>query len=114
MEKRLPKPEDLTKVTFLSNITINPNERMFAFELTRMNLKENRYEKSIYLSNFAGKLQRITSGISDSSPNWSPNGKYLAFISRRDEKAKTSQLYIIGEFGEAKKVYEIKGEQYES
>jgi Tol biopolymer transport system component len=57
---------------------------------------------------------RLTSGPeSESSPRWSPDGRYLAFLASRgteDEKKKGSQIWLLDRLGgEAQKLTEIDG-----
>jgi dipeptidyl aminopeptidase/acylaminoacyl peptidase len=56
----------------------------------------------------AGKPRQLTSGdTSDTTPRWSPDGRYIAFVSKRGEDTE-SQIYVIPvDGGEARRVTNI-------
>src|SRR6202034_3160696 len=53
---------------------------------------------------------RLTYGTeSESSPRWSPDGKYLSFVSSRPGKTKGSQIWLLDRRGgEARQLTHIK------
>ena len=59
------------------------------------------------------QLQLTSSPDGESSPRWSPDGKYLAFVASRgteEEKKKGGQIWLLNRAGgEAQKVSDIKG-----
>ena len=54
---------------------------------------------------------RLTSGKdSESTPRWSPDGRFLAFLSSRRDENETSQLWLLPRGGgEAEKITELPG-----
>ena len=58
-------------------------------------------------------MQLTSSEDNESSPRWSPDGKYLAFVASRgseDDKKKGAQIWLLNRAGgEAQKVSDIKG-----
>ena len=80
---------------------------IIAFTYTIVNYEENRYDSSIHVKRPGEKEKRLTSGNSDSTPRWSPDGKSLLFLSGREpvEGIKGKQLWLISpDGGEAKRI----------
>lgn len=80
---------------------ISPDGKHIAFTITRTDWKENRYDTEIWLSKEGETPFQLTNHRdgSSSSPQWTPDSKWITFRSNRGEK---SQLYTISiEGGEA-------------
>ncbi|MHC4697352.1 MAG: S9 family peptidase, partial [Planctomycetota bacterium] len=79
--------EDLFRLRIVSRAAISPDGTKVAVAVKRCDLKKNKNFMSLFLvSTGGGRLRRITTGDhSDTMPKWSPDGKFLAFISDRDK-----------------------------
>ncbi len=75
-----------------------------AFVAGQMNKKENDYLSKIYV--YDGKIREFTSGKKDSSPRFSPDGNFIAFLSSNEKKTDIKIISLKG--GEAKKIGEVK------
>jgi dipeptidyl aminopeptidase/acylaminoacyl peptidase len=86
-------PEDLFKLTFLSNAVISPDGGHVLVEASRMNGPKNAYDRSIELVEVAtGKVvQNVTKHTGDGDYAWMPDGGSFVFV-RTVKKAKP-QLY---------------------
>lgn len=103
-EKRPMKPEDLYKLSYVSDPRISPDGELVAYTVHRPNLEKNNTNTDIWILPLkGGKPYQLTrSPEADHSPRWSPDGSSLAFISERDE---TANIYLISiEGGEARKL----------
>ena len=68
-----------------------------------VNEKKEGYNTSIFAVSTAGNEapHRLTSGERDSSPRWSPDGKYLVFtrVTEKDGKPEPAQLFMLSMAG---------------
>ncbi|MBN2334170.1 S9 family peptidase [Candidatus Bathyarchaeota archaeon] len=104
MTKRGVKIEDLRDFVFVSDPQVSPDGRRVAFVYTAIDYGEDDYVKHVWmLDTGTGKTVQFTHGVGkDSSPQWSPDGSKLLFLSSGREPEKKSQLYVINsEGGEA-------------
>ncbi|NHM31313.1 alpha/beta hydrolase family protein [Neobacillus terrae] len=87
MSKRLLEAEDLARLQFVGDPQVSPQKDRVAYVLTKMDFEKDGYSSSIYISEFDGSQVRFTNHddekrlIKDFSPNWSPDGKFITFIS---------------------------------
>ncbi len=87
MRKRPLKIDDLERIVMVSDPKISSNERYTTFTISKASIKDNRYYSSIWiLDNKNLEYEQLTSGPSDHSHEWSPDGRRIAFISRRTFK----------------------------
>lgn len=86
-------PEDLFKLTLLSNAVISPDGGHVLVVASRMNGPKDTYDRSIELVDVAtGKVtENVTKHLGDGDYAWMPDGRSFVFV-RKIEKAKP-QLY---------------------
>ncbi len=94
-----PKPmtvDDLWAVRRVGAPVLSPDRRFVAYTVTSYDMEEDRGNADIWISPVAGgpPRQLTTNRASDTSPAWSPDGKRIVFVSRREGDG-AKQLYVI-------------------
>jgi len=81
--------EDLYAMQFLSRPRIAPDGQRIAFVTTTIDASTHEYRSAIWVAPIdGGEAQRFTSGTANAnSPEWSPDGRWLAFVSERESEA---------------------------
>ncbi|HUU26350.1 MAG TPA: S9 family peptidase [archaeon] len=111
--KRAYTPEDVVKVKSVSAPALSPDGAQIAYVVGSSDYAANKKSTEIYIvpSDRSALPRRLTySGKSNGSPQWSPDGKTLAFLSER-ETAKGAQIYLLplDRPGEARSVTNFPG-----
>ena len=83
--------DDLFRFKLIGDAQISPDGRRIAYVLKELDRDADEYVSNIYVHE-DGESRRFTAGDKDSAPRWSPDGRYLAFLSGREEKA---QIYLM-------------------
>ena len=78
--------EDLYQFKFLSRPRISPDGQRVAFVVTTIDDRKYEYRSSIWIApSTGGEAKRFTAGPANThSPVWSPDGRWLAFVSERE------------------------------
>jgi dipeptidyl aminopeptidase/acylaminoacyl peptidase len=81
--------EDLYRMTFLSRPRLSPDGQRVAFVATTIDEHKHTYHSAIWVEpTDGGEARRFTTGPSNAhSMNWSPDGRWLAFVSDRESES---------------------------
>ena len=80
--------------TAVSSPAVAPDGHRIAFVVSTIDLKENTTRTRVWLAG-PGDPAPLTAGPVDGQPEWSPDGRFLAFTSRRGEKDKETTLHVM-------------------
>ncbi len=109
--KRALKATDIFRVRDVRDPQISPDGKWVAYTVTVADSARDKNDTDVWMASWDGKENiRITSTKDgESSPRWSPDGKYLSFVSSRDN-GKGGQIWLLDRRGgEAARLTEIKG-----
>lgn len=110
--KRPLKLDDLFKIKNVGDPQVSPDGQWVAYTVSSVDVKADKSDSNIWMVSYDGNVHRqITfSTDSETSPRWSPDGKYLSFVSSRPGPNRGSQVWIIDRSGgEAMQLTEVKG-----
>jgi dipeptidyl aminopeptidase/acylaminoacyl peptidase len=94
------RPEDVYALTSVGDPRLSPDGRRVAYVVNSIDRDANGYRAAIWIAPLdrPEEARQFTSGErSDSSPRWSPDGRWLAFVSNRDGEDETAhaELYVM-------------------
>jgi dipeptidyl aminopeptidase/acylaminoacyl peptidase len=104
--------DDIQQLADVRDPQCAPDGRSVAYVVSRIDVKEDKTNSHIWTIGYdaANDHQVTSSQDSESSPRWSPDGKYLAFTSSRPGKARGDQVWLLDRSGgEAQQLTEVKG-----
>jgi dipeptidyl aminopeptidase/acylaminoacyl peptidase len=91
-------PEDVYELTGVADPRISPDGSRVAYQVWWVDRESSEYRAAIWVAPLdgPGEPRQFTSGVRrDSSPEWSPDGRWLAFTSNRDSERTAPQLYVM-------------------
>lgn len=107
--RRPATPDDVLLLRNVFDPQVSPNGRRVAYVVSSVDRESDETRMSVYVAAVDGRQppRRFTHGKHDHSPRWSPDGRYLAFVSNREEKK--GQLFVLPlDGGDARQLTQAK------
>ena len=109
---RVLKPEDWASLRDVDEPNISPDGNFVAYVVKVADMEKDKRPGNLWLAKWDGSENRaLTFGNKGQShPRWSPDGKWIGFLSGREDENEIDQLWILSSGGgEAEKLTDLKG-----
>jgi len=106
------KPTDFYHIPTLDEPQLSPDGKWIAYSLAEVDSAKDKRVSHIWMQSYDGKQSiQLTFGDDPAStPKWSPDGKYVSFISEKDSKNGGQVWLMDRRGGEGHKLTDMKGE----
>ncbi len=112
-ERRAVEVDDLARIQTVSSPDVDPKGEWVAYSVAGSDTKADKGFSHIWMSRWDGTRElQLTHRIGESEtlPRFSPDGRWLGFISSRDDKKERDQLWLLDRAGgEASRPVELDG-----
>lgn len=102
---------DLYRLRDVRDPQLSPDGGWVAYSVSAIDSAKDKSDSDVWMTSWDGSqtIRLTSSPESESSPRWSPDGRYLAFLSGRQE-GKGAQLWLLDRRGgEAQRVSQVRG-----
>ena len=109
--KRPLRSSDLYRLKDVRDPQLSPDGGWIAYTVTTVDSAKDKSDNDIWMTSWDGSTTiRLTSSPeSESTPRWSPDGRYVAFMSGRQE-GKGAQVWLLDRRGgEAQRITQLRG-----
>jgi Tol biopolymer transport system component len=105
----MPSFEEVLSLRSVGSARISPDGQMVAYTIRSTDWDENTYDTEIWIARADGSLFQLTRTAdgSSSSPEWSPDGRWIAFAADRGEGRQIHLIAVGG--GEARAITDLEG-----
>ncbi|MFL5491361.1 MAG: prolyl oligopeptidase family serine peptidase [Gemmatimonadales bacterium] len=103
---------DVYRLREVSAPELSPDGGWVAYTVGTTDSLKDRTTRDLFMSSWDGRqtLRLTTSPSSEGTPRWSPDGRYLAFLSDREDPHEVQQVWLLNrEGGEAERITNLPG-----
>jgi dipeptidyl aminopeptidase/acylaminoacyl peptidase len=104
--------EDIYRLREVSDPQISPDGAWVAYTVSMPDTVEDQNDSDIWMASWDGlrNVRLTTSKASEHAPRWSPDGRYLTFLSSRDDAREVDQVWLLDRTGgEADRLTDLPG-----
>ena len=96
-QKRKITETDLFDFAWVGDPQVSPDGSTVVFVKVTVNSARTNYDTSLWTVSTSGaeEPRRLTSGTRDTTPRWSPDGKFLAFVRSAEAAGSFGQIYLL-------------------
>ncbi|HET6543158.1 MAG TPA: S9 family peptidase, partial [Chryseolinea sp.] len=89
-------PSDVYRVKYVDDPEISPDGKWVLYVLSEADTAEDKYDEDIWMTatDGSGSIQLTYSGEDETQPKWSPDNKWISFLSGRDKAKEKTQFWI--------------------
>ncbi|HEX8077718.1 MAG TPA: S9 family peptidase [Chthoniobacterales bacterium] len=105
-------PEDFAALREVDEPNLSPDGNLIAYVVKVPDMEKDKRRGNLWLAKWDGSENRaLTFGLKGQKhPRWSPDGKWIGFLSGREDDNENDQLWILPiSGGEAEKITDAKG-----
>jgi dipeptidyl aminopeptidase/acylaminoacyl peptidase len=104
-------PSDVYKVKYVDDPEVSPDGKWVLYILSEADTAEDKYDEDIWMTatDGSGSVQLTYTGEDETQPKWSPDNKWISFLSSREKAKEKTQLWLMDRRGgEARQLTELK------
>ena len=104
--------DDVYRLRDVSDPQLSPDGGWVAYTVSFPDTSEDQANSDVWMTSWDGaRSVRLTSSkTSEHAPRWSPDGRYLTFLSDRDDAREVDQIWLLDRSGgEAERITDLPG-----